>query len=308
MGRLPVSVVELIDRHVTFDDDNNPATAEINRQFDHDKNAGTAEITIQQPSFSEVILYRETQATNCTTNPEDCYTLSGGWRGPYLYTAGSQFYRDGWNNEDLDADNDAFNFGWDVNLIGVFPNVTDIAIHSLGFDNQFGGLEVSRDFPAVQNQTLVSLNEWTLSGEPITFNVNFNKAVSATSTPITLPPPGTDGLPQELELRIYRYIDNGNAVADFANDILEEPADATFTIEEGNRFSPAQTLTPSINLPVGRFAAVIWCVNNTPASGAAPAGADAVYDGNCDSTFNHAPVYFTLTHSTPQVTITWNLP
>lgn len=301
MGRLPVSVVELIDRNVTYDDDNNPATPEINRPFDHDKSAGTADIEIEQPSYSEIVLYKKTPTTNCINAPEDCYTLGGGWRGPYLYTAGSREYRDAWDNADVD--NDLFNFGWSITLTGTYPNVSDIAIQSFGSDNQAGGVETSADFPGDATQNMVNANEWTLSTAPITFNINFSKPVSST----TLPPVGIDSLPQELELRIYRYVDNGDADADFVDDINVESADATFTLVEDNTVN-VQTITPTTNLPVGRFAAVLWCVTNTPPSGSAPAGADAVYDGNCDDTFSHNPVYFTLTPYTTDVTLRWNLP
>jgi prepilin-type N-terminal cleavage/methylation domain-containing protein len=314
MGRLPVSVAELIGRQVTYDHDNNSGTAKINRPFDHDNNSATTDITISQPSFAKVVLYKKTTATNCTSTPEDCYTLSGGWRGPYLYTAGSQFYRDGWNNQDNDANNDAFNFGWNITLTGSFPEVTDIAMHSLGFGNQVGGQETAEDFPLDANQSMVSQNEWTLRSPSIQFNVNFNKAVSALSSPVTLPPALSSGAHQ-LELRIYRFVDNGDSTLTFTSqdsdtdDVLMLDADDTFSLAEGNTSAPVQTVTPLDTTPVtpypiGQYAAVIWCTNNTPTDYTD----DAVYDGNCDTTFDHSPVYFSLTNSTTQVTITWNLP
>jgi prepilin-type N-terminal cleavage/methylation domain-containing protein len=244
-----------------------------------------------QPAWTEVEIYKKNILTNCTTTPQNCYFLGGGWRGPYLYTAGSQFYRDGWNNEDSNATNDAVNFGWNVNLTGTAPDYTDIAIQSLGDDNQTGGIEFNEDFPSNATQNIVSLNEWTLSTAPITFNINFNN--STPSTPFNQ---------SNLELRIYRYIDNGDASADFSNDIEVTPADSTFTLT--NDVAPVQSVTPTINLPSGRYAAVIWCTNNTPSDYTD----DTVYDGNCVSPNDHSPVYFTLTHNTTQVTITWNLP
>jgi prepilin-type N-terminal cleavage/methylation domain-containing protein len=261
-----------------------------------------------QPAWTEVELYKKSDSTNCTTTPEDCYFLGGGWRGPYLYTAGSQFYRDGWNNEDGNTANDAVNFGWNVNLTGTAPDYTDIAIQSLGDDNQTGGIEFNEDFPINATQNMVSLSEWALSTAPITFNINFNKAVSSTSIPSTFPL-DSGGNPQQLELRIYRYLDNGDNTANFIsqddpNDDVEMiDADTTFILTDNFAFAPTQTVTPTINLPSGRYAAVIWCTNNTPSDYTD----DTVYDGNCDSPNNHSPVYFTLTHNTSQVTITWNI-
>lgn len=248
-----------------------------------------------QPAWTEVELYKKSDSTNCTTTPEDCYFLGGGWRGPYLYTAGSQFYRDGWNNEDGNTANDAVNFGWNVNLTGTAPDYTDIAIQSLGDDNQTGGIEFNEDFPGSAAQNMVSLNEWTLSTAPITFNINFNKAV--TSIPLD-----TFSSPQSLELRVYRYVDDGSSTADI-NDVDITSADSTFTLTSNATSAPTQTLTPITNLPVGRVAAVIWCTNNTPAV----TTDDTVYDGNCDADNDHSPVYFTLNHNTSQVTITWNI-
>jgi prepilin-type N-terminal cleavage/methylation domain-containing protein len=249
-----------------------------------------------QPAWTEINLYTAASGYSAA--------FGGGWRGPYLYTAGSQFYRDGWNNEDGNTANDAVNFGWNVNLTGTAPDYTDIAIQSLGDDNQTGGIEFNEDFPINATQNIVSLSEWTLSTAPITFNINFNKAVSSTSTPPTLPSP-----PQQLELRMYRYLDNGDNTANFIsqddpNDDVEMiDADTTFILTDNFAFAPTQSVTPTINLPSGRYAAVIWCTNNTPSDYTD----DTVYDGNCDNTNDHSPVYFTLTHNTAQVTITWNI-
>ncbi len=143
---------------------------------------------------------------------------------------------------------------------------------------------------------MVSYNEWTLSTAPITFNINFNKAV--TSIPLD-----TSSSLQSFELRIYRYVDDGGNTADI-NDVDITSADSTFTLTPNATSAPTQTLTPTANLPVGRVAAVIWCTNNTPTV----TTDDAIYDGDCDTTYQHAPVYFTLNHNTSQITITWNLP
>jgi prepilin-type N-terminal cleavage/methylation domain-containing protein len=237
-----------------------------------------------QPAWTEINLYTAASGYSAA--------FGGGWRGPYLYTAGSQFYRDGWNNEDSNATNDAVNFGWNVNLTGTAPDYTDIAIQSLGDDNQTGGIEFNEDFPINASQNMVSLNEWTLSAAPITFNINFNRAVLAADIPTANP----------LQLRIYRYTDDGNTTAD-DGDKDETVADTTFILADGLTVAPAQTVTLTL-LPIGRFAAVVWCTNNTLTD----LTDDTVYDGNCVGDNDHNPVYFTLNHNTSQVTITWNLP
>jgi hypothetical protein len=169
-------------------------------------------------------------------------------------------------------------------------------MQSLGFGNQIGGQDASADFPAEVNQAMVNENEWTLSTAPITFNINFNTAVPSAVT--------------NLELRIYRYVDNGNNLATFVSqddttdDVEMIEADDTFNLIASDTFAPVQTITAAAGIPIGRFAAVIWCTNNTPAD----YSDDTVYDGDCVAPINHSPVYFTLTNSITQVTITWNIP
>ena len=240
----------------------------------------------EQPAWTEIEFYKKTEATNCITHPEDCFWLSGGWRGPYLYTAGSAEFRDGWRNVNSDdAADDAVNFGWNVSHDGIAPAFTDISVQSLGDDNAPDGDDYNQDFPDTF-QKMVSLNEWTLTA-PITFNIRFNRAVSAVAT--------------KLQLRIYRFEDSGDDAVTLDDDFLpEEKPDTTFNLEVDDT-GAVQTLTPNGNLPVGRFAAVIWCLKDSPSP-------DVVYDGNCDAPVNHSPVYFTLTAHTTQVTIPWNLP
>lgn len=284
MGRLPVSIFELMNQSettLTYDEDN-------------DGGATTAEITIDQPDFQDIDL-GYTAAAGFES------TLSGGWRGPYLYTAGHNEFRDGWGREDADLDQDAFNFGWVIDTNGQeITEVTDLIIQSYGFDQEVGGNEqFTEDFPVDATLAIVSENEWTLSGAPITFNINFSRAVPTAET--------------DLELRIYRYVDDGDNLAD-GNDLLTIEADGTFDLAVDATTAPAQTVIPDATdltavppfpgTPIGRFAALIWCT--TP-------GPDVVYDGDCDydavtNPINHSPVYFTLTNNTSQVTLTWNLP
>lgn len=254
-----------------------------------------------QPDWTEIPLY--TAGTGYTS------TLSGGWRGPYLYTAGSREYRDGWNNHDflerndvenpIDAiDDDATNFGWLFTPTGVPPNHADIAIQSLGDINVLGdtavvpegGTDFLQDFPTDNTLNIVNENEWRLSANPITFNINFNRPVTA----------GEDQA--DLELRVYRYIDNNDDTAN-NTDIDETIADATFAVAVGDTATATQTVTPD-DLPIGRYAAVIWCTQNTPLD----IDDDTVYDGNCVAPNSHNPYYFTLLPSVSQVTVRWNLP
>lgn len=316
MGRLPLSISELIESNVTFDNDNNPNTPEVACQFDHDNNAGTAEIPINQPVFSDIPIPDYIPAAGYTN------TVSGGWRGPYLYTAGSSFYGDGWYNQNTGNPCD---FDWNIITTPANPaNLTDIdalRIQSLGSDRNIGGGDTAQDYPA-NNLNMVNLNEWTLGAKPITFNINFNRPVNdgaggvlPDDIPAELPIPAANS-PHQLQLKIYRYTDNGDNVAD-GNDIDETVATSTFQMIDGITQAPAQTIDLS-GLPIGRFAAVIWCTgnDNTPVAPALPDYTnDVVYDGDCNETtggnagvINHNPVYFTVTHNTNQVTLTWNLP
>lgn len=248
-----------------------------------------------QPDWTELDLY--VAGTGFSS------ALSGGWRGPYLYTAGSREYRDGWNNRDLISrddggavEDDAINFGW----VFTPTDTTDLAIQSLGADNKTDGSEIDADYPADNTLNIVNEHEWLLSDAPISFTINFSQAISAAQT--------------GLALRLYRYVDSGDATADFTNDIevviKDDDANGiedTFDLVVSDISAPVQTLTVvdggGNSLPAGRFAAVIWCTQNTPSE-----IDDTVYDGNCDATNNHNPVYFTLTPYTSDVTIRWNLP
>ncbi|MEQ1599737.1 MAG: prepilin-type N-terminal cleavage/methylation domain-containing protein [Methylotenera sp.] len=304
MGRLPLSISELIEQNVQFDNDDD-FIDDTPCPFDHDNNPGTADITIQQPAFAEIAIPNYILAAP----PVDyTNTVSGGWHGPYLYTAGSSFYGDGWFNQ---ITGDACDFDWNIvttpaNLANL-DDIDDLRIQSLGSDRNAGGRDTAQDYPA-NNLNMVNQNEWTLGATPITFNINFNRAVDGVSTPPNDIPTQIAGLPHQLQLKIYRYADNGDNVADF-NDIDDIAADTTFILTNGLTMAPAQTVTLA-GLPIGRFAAVVWCTqnDNLPVATANYTN-DVVYDGDCNGgNIEHSPVYFTLTHNTPQVTITWNLP
>ena len=89
---------------------------------------------------------------NYTPNAGFTNTVSGGWHGPYLYTAGSSFYGDGWFNQNT---GDPCDFDWvvnttPVNVANVFPDISDLRIKSLGSDKDLGGAETCRRLPLKQ--------------------------------------------------------------------------------------------------------------------------------------------------------------
>lgn len=236
--------------------------------------ANLKELTTQatQPAWASIQL--DTVTTNVTGS------LSGGWRGPYLYTAGSAFFRDGWGNEDVIPANDAINFGWQVShmpasapVCTTVPDCTDIQVESFGGDNAAGGAEFGEDFPLTVTN-LVSANEWQLTGATIDFNVVFNKPPSANRN--------------GLELRIYFFEDTA---------IQEEISTEQFDLLSADTTPNTQSVRISGPLPMGKYAAVVWCSIES-----------VVYDGGCTGSTKQ-PYYFTLLPSTiPAITIPWNIP
>jgi prepilin-type N-terminal cleavage/methylation domain-containing protein len=209
--------------------------------------------------------------------------LSGGWRGPYLYTAGSAFYRDGWGNVDSAArndggvvDDDAINYGWVVATTGTPPLHTDLSVQSLGDNNQTGGAEFNEDFPNPLSN-IVNANEWQLSGATLSFSVNFNKPPSA-----ALAPAG------QLELRLYFFEDTA---------VVEEVSTTQFDQLTTDTAPNTQTIYVNGPLPLGRYAAVVWC-----------SASNTVYDGDCTAGNTKQPYYFTLLPNALQpISIPWNI-
>ena len=244
--------------------------------------ANLQELTTQgtQPAWTSIQL--------STANPVfTTESLAGGWRGPYLYRAGSAFFRDGWSNEDAIAATDAINFGWQVSHTPVsapacttVPDCTDIQVQSLGRDNAPDGLEFGADFP-LTGTNLVSANEWQLTGATINFNVVFNKPPSTVGTVIPT---------YTLELRIY-----------FFEDTVIEEEISTAPFSQTTTDTTPNTQAVSINgpLPMGKYAAAVWCSTPSP---------EVVYDGDCAGGTKQ-PYYFTLLPSaTLPITIPWNIP
>jgi prepilin-type N-terminal cleavage/methylation domain-containing protein len=308
MGRLPLTIAELISQDPLFDADND---GENEAPCSFNSNA------IEQPDYTEIDIPDYVAATGFTNK------VGGGWRGPYIHTAGSKFYGDGWfgfldSKEDYAPKDtqDGCNFKWNVVTTPASPasltDITDLEVQSLGNDRVAGGSASAQDYPS-DSLKIVNLNEWTLGVSPITFNMQFNRAVTdgTGSTHNDIPPlltiPTPDS-PHQLQLVVYRYEDNGDDEAN-DNDITATRATGSFTLSPGLTLAPSQTINLD-GLPIGRYAAVIWCTqnDNLPA-GSADFTNDVVYDGDCDGgNIEHSPVYFTLTQHTSQVTIVWNLP
>jgi prepilin-type N-terminal cleavage/methylation domain-containing protein len=309
MGRLPATIAELVSQYPLFDADNDGV---------NDTACQFATANIEQPDYADIPIDNYLVATGYTN------TVSGGWRGPYLHTEGSKFFGDGWFGfKDTDENytpkdtQDGCDFKWNVVTTPASPasltDITDLEVQSLGNDRVAGGSASAQDYPS-DSLKIVNLNEWTLGASPITFNVQFNRAVTDgtgsthNDIPPLLPVPTSDS-PHQLQLVVYRYQDNGNATAIFADDVVDTPADTTFSLSNGITMAPSQTLSLD-GLPTGRYAAVIWCTQNDNLPvGSADYTNDVVYDGDCDGgDIEHSPVYFTLTQYTSQVTIVWNLP
>lgn len=292
MGRLPFTIAELVSQDPQFDADNDG---------ENETPCSFNSTAIRQPDYGDIAIQNYAAAEGFTN------TVSGGWRGPYIHTAGSKFYGDGWFGF-LDANEtynpkdtqDGCDFKWLVTPTPASPSslaeITDLEIQSLGNNRVQGGSASAQDYPS-SGLKIVNLNEWTLAS-PVTFNIQFNRAVQSTDIPTEIA-----SVPHELQLVIYRYVDNGDGSATF-DDIVDTLANTSFPLTSGMTMAPAQTVSLS-GLPIGRYSAVVWCTFNTPSD----TSDDEVYDGDCDGgDIEHSPVYFTLTQSSSQVSIVWNLP
>jgi prepilin-type N-terminal cleavage/methylation domain-containing protein len=256
-----------------------------------------------QPAWAELPLYDA--IAGCTPSPCSRLTLGAGWRGPYLYTGGSKYFKDGWSS----AETVDLNFDWAVTLTGASPAHSAIAVQSLGLDNLDGGTEYNADYPEDGINT-VNANLWQLSTLPtpptIQFAIHFNKA------PLSLQ--------NALELRVYYFQDDADVATSPADFIKnnEQVSDVLFSlpttpllpvpVPTSITYSPpiAPIPIPPPYLPLGKYAALVWCTQGTPV-----ATDDVVYDGNCDSAQDSdvKPYYFTMLPSaTPTIKIYWNTP
>ena len=256
MGRLPSNIKELISQGV-------------------------------QPNWAEINIDPSGTAVGLSG------TLHAGWRGPYLYTAGSAEFRDGWRNEDANAAEDAVNFGWNVILADdtgtqVFTGVsaTSIAVQSLADGNQVGGAEYGVDFPQA-GVNAVNDDDWQANYANIVFDLKFT-SISGTQ-------PNTP-----LELAIY-YIDD--AAID-TESVQFNYSGATGVSVTGTHTQQVVLATGGVGLPMGRYAAAVIC----------PVGVSVtttqIYDGDCIDAIQGPknPHYFILLPTTQQVTIPWNTP
>lgn len=252
-----------------------------------------------QPAWSELPLYEAIAGyTPSTGVPEK---IGAGWRGPYLIGTpeGSiRTFRDGWGTQDNTTNPD--DFGWVVRLGPstptpgcTVPNCTEITVQSLGADGLPYGNGFNADYPA-DGLNLVGANEWLVDTSIMQFAIFFNKLPAVAQT--------------ALQLRIYYFKDDANNSTPPVDSIKEEVSDIPFDLP----VTPSMPVSTSITLdekplPVGKYAALVWCTQGTPSD----ADDDVVYDGNCDNipTETVKPYYFTLLpRQTLPINIYWNIP
>ncbi|MDP3212035.1 type II secretion system protein [Methylotenera sp.] len=239
--------------------------------------------------------------------PADTVFLWGGWRGPYLYTAGSQFFRDAWLNESAVALDDAINHGWVVtHLPETVPacttelDCTDIQVQSLGNDGALGGVDFNADFPVnpplpAPPLNLVSANEWQNSAASIGFNVILNKAPSQNQ--------------EALRLRIY-YIENGTVEEEISTpfDHLASVVGITSRPVTISPTPPAST----VSLPIGSYVALVACEDDplVPTDGEVYSGSCAIPPATPPAIPPAvSPYYFTvLPGQALPINIYWNIP
>lgn len=275
------------------------------------QNIGELFIQGTQPDWAPAIAI-----TDFNNDPTNLITVSGGWRGPYLYTAGSAQYRDGWNNQDTNnVANDNVNFGWVFNmLIGVFPDHSALQVQSLGNGNQPGGNDFAQDFPDA-GQRIIDVNQWQVNSM-IVFNLTFNKP------PLCAPAPCTPPTVTNLDLRVFNFEDDGiQDSPPLPPPPVNEPEDSVITRSSNpqvidntvasqsfsiNSADPIQvSISDPLGFRIGNYTAVIMCNLGT-----LNLADDIIYDGDCNLPVNKNPrtYFFSILPSTRQVTITWNLP
>lgn len=249
------------------------------------------------PSNLNELLTRGTQAGWASTELSTVQagligTLSGGWRGPYLYSAGSAFFRDGWDNADTaSAVNDANNFGWDVALspVACVPDCAEIAVQSLGANNNVGGTGFGADFPEDALSTVVGANDWQRPANSVTF-----KAIISASQDLS-----SVISPQDVKLTIF-FVQDGNLESEHESNVFSH----TEVSGVKSVIYPFTFATVSDPLPMGKYAAVLLCTMATPLD----TTDDIVYDGDCVAPATKPAFYFNLLPSTSSVDIYWNLP
>jgi prepilin-type N-terminal cleavage/methylation domain-containing protein len=334
MGRLPVNIKELMSKDY---------------DFDHDVDLATAPIAIVQPAWREYDLGTLFPGLAVPHAPPAAPVagmakLSGGWRGPYLYTAGSKIYADAWgfrdddyfldtsNNFILDAENnkilkDSVNFNWSVihkpievppcNSLDTVALENDIAtdcdgiqIQSLGDDHAIdtGPINVTENTDYTRD--FPHANVETVVANDWSLN---GAGISFTVRLNKLPAAGN-----VLQLRLYHFVDSIDVSADLATDVniaQEISTQFTTTAVDTNysvTFVPVAPLT-TIKFPMGKYAAAVWCVDD-PAT-PAPVIDPSVYDGDCVAPAIpltspiQSPYFFTLSpRDVTPIVIPWNIP
>ena len=221
--------------------------------------------------------------------------LYAGWRGPYLNgtpeSSGTAF-RDGWGT--ATSTTQPNNDGWNVTLTDatateVFTGIsaTAIAVQSYGLDgvpSTSASGTYAADYPE-DSSNLIEQNNWQLATSIVNFDVKFNGTIAPVSPS------------HKLKLVIYYFKDTNLDFEQSSEFDFGSPATGVNIQNVGVSVTEA-------SLPMGKYAAVIWCTDPT-----SPYDPISIYDGNCDSTYNKQPAYFTvLPGISPHLTITWNIP
>ncbi len=218
--------------------------------------------------------------------------LWGGWRGPYLHTlpesGGNVAFRDGWGTA-----GDAPNYGWlygthaaaagtACGAVSATQPTNEIVLQSCGLDGVVGGLDYAADYPA--SGVLVTEDDWSDDLQGQTIVVNFNKVPNQTV---------------ELKLRVY-YTKDGAIQPPW--DSL--PLTMSGVTASGVLSTASFTFSGASPLPMGRHAAVVWCITDH-----ASATQDVVYNGDCNAASNptHDPYFFTMVPRAQLPTISWTI-
>jgi prepilin-type N-terminal cleavage/methylation domain-containing protein len=202
--------------------------------------------------------------------------LRGGWRGPYLETmpeTTGYAFRDGWANPNSGVpDND---YGWRFSLAA-----SAVSLQSLGKDGAEVGSDYAADYPDDANKEIFGPDNWTVSLSGVSFQVR------VVGIPDVDAPEGPG-----LKLRLF-----------YIKDSVIEPliSDSDFSPVSG---VPSQTFPITFgggadSVPIGKYAAVVVCPDNT------------LYDGDCTSpsTTPYSTYYFTLTpRAVLPIEIPWNI-
>ncbi len=185
-----------------------------------------------------------------------------GWRGPYLMATpetSGPIFRDGWGTA-----GSAPNYGWQFEKTD-----TSLTMKSLGKDAKLGGEQYAEDYPT--SGALLEKEDWSVALNGRSIPINFNK------------PPPTMATAWALKLTLYFF----NGATSGAGAV--EAVDSDPLLISGSE-ALARFADDELPVPMGKYAAVLWCV-----SSATPPIADKLFNGDCTATNpTHALSWITL--------------